>query len=209
MASSPEPRRLEIKKYPNRRFYDVSRSRHVTLAELYELVRSGVEIQVRDSKTDADITNLILAQMILEHDPPKMDLFPASLLHQAIQANQDMVRRFVDQYLSQALSAFAVSRKQFEEYLQRAGFSALSPLAPFDWVRMLIPGMSGAADSSASASVAASAVRPSEEGSIRTLQREVDSLREELRALRGSTGAARRGPRRPARKKPRRRGGGR
>ena len=55
--TSPEsPRRLIIKKYPNRRYYDATRSRHVTFEELHSLVRDGYELQVTDSKTGEDIT---------------------------------------------------------------------------------------------------------------------------------------------------------
>lgn len=131
---------LEIKKYPNRRFYDVSRSRHVTLADLYDLVRQGRQILVRDSRTGSDITNVVLTQIILEHDPPKLDLFPASLLHQAIQSNQQMIRSFIEQYFAQAMDAFTRSRNQFDDFLRTSGFSALSPSAPLDWIRMLMPG---------------------------------------------------------------------
>lgn len=152
MGSSNTPRddgrpdRLEIKKYPNRRFYDVTRSRHVTLNDLYELVQGGSRIVVTDSKTGADITNVVLTQIILEHDPPKLDLFPAALLHQAIQSNQQMVRQFIDQYFAQAMDAFVSSRHSFDAFLAKSGFSALSPTAPLDWVRMLLPGAKWRAD---------------------------------------------------------------
>lgn len=139
MTQTSTPQRFEIKKYPNRRFYDVSRSRHVTLSDLHDLVRDGNEIHVTDSATGTDITNVVLAQIILEHDPPKLDLFPSSLLHQAIQANEQMMRKFIDQYFAGAMDAFVQSRKQFDDYLRRIGFSALTPTAPFDWVRMLFP----------------------------------------------------------------------
>ncbi|MEK6643033.1 MAG: polyhydroxyalkanoate synthesis regulator DNA-binding domain-containing protein [Planctomycetota bacterium] len=142
-TTDPLPKILEIRKYPNRRFYDVSRSRHVTLNDLHELVEAGSQIRVIDSKSGHDITNVVLTQIILEHDPPKLDLFPASLLHQAIQANEQMVRKFVDTYFAQAVDAFSHSRRQFEEFLKKSGFSALAPTAPFDWVRMLMPGMGG------------------------------------------------------------------
>src|SRR6266404_2360610 len=141
MDPIPDRQVFEIKKYPNRRFYNVTRSRHETLSELYELVKTGQQIHVTDSKTGHDITNVVLTQIILEHDPPKMDLFPASLLHQAIQANQQMVRKFVEQYFAQAVDAFSQSRRQFEDFLKKSGFSSLTPSAPFDWVRMLFPGM--------------------------------------------------------------------
>ena len=65
-----------------------------------------------DSKTGADITNVVLTQIMLEHDPPKLDLFPPALLHQAIQSNQQMIRRFIDEYFAQAMDAFVASRRR-------------------------------------------------------------------------------------------------
>ncbi len=185
MSPSSPPRRYEIKKYPNRRFYDVSRSRHVTLTDLYQLVRDGNEIVVTDSATGEDITNVVLTQIILEHDPPKMDLFPSSLLHQAIQANEQMIRKFIDQYFAQAMDAFVQSRKRFDDWLKRSGFSALSPMAPFDWVKMLFPG--GLAPESAPPPSAPSASEHSATANaeaVNALSEQLDSLRAELEQLR-------------------------
>lgn len=186
-----EPEYFEIKKYPNRRFYDVTRSRHVTMNDLYELVRNGRQIRVRDSKTGHDITNIVLTQIILEHDPPKLDLFPASLLHQAIQANQQMVRKFVETYFAQAIDAFSQSRQQFEDFLKRSGFTSLAPTAPFDWVRMLFPGMSGTA---AATGLNGGANASTDSGAVAALTEQVAKLSAELEALRRprtSTKAAR------------------
>lgn len=195
-----ETQRLEIKKYPNRRFYDVTRSRHVTLNDLHELVQAGNEIVVTDTATGADITNIVLAQIILEHDPPKMDLFPASLLHQAIQANQQMVRKFVDEYFTQAVSAFADSRKQFDAYLRRSGFSALTPSAPMDWVRMLFPGMSQTprATSSEQSNAPSGEPRPTGED-IHTLREQMAELKQELETLRKAGSKVK--PKQPRRKR--------
>jgi polyhydroxyalkanoate synthesis repressor PhaR len=174
----------EIKKYPNRRFYDVTHSRHVTLNELHDFVRSGRHIRVTDSKTGADITNVVLTQIILEHDPPKLDLFPPGLLHQAIQANQQMVRQFIEQYFAQALDAFARSRKHFEDFLQRSGYSALAPAAPFDWVRMLFPGMTGSSNGTPAA--------PTQDAAIEALKQQIRQMGEELSALRAVSDKPRR-----------------
>ncbi len=75
---------LEIKKYPNRRYYDATRSRHVTLEEINNLIRDGYEVRVTDSKTGQDITAKVLAQIILELDSPKLGIFPVPLLHRLI-----------------------------------------------------------------------------------------------------------------------------
>jgi polyhydroxyalkanoate synthesis repressor PhaR len=172
---------FEIKKYPNRRFYDVTRSRHVTLNDLYELVQAGERILVTDSKTGADITNIVLTQIILEHDPPKLDLFPAALLHEAIQANQQMVRKFVDTYFTQAVDAFAQSRQHFDDFLKKSGFSALAPTAPFDWVRMLFPGMTPGGGPAVGGE--SDVARP-ESASVDALREQVGKLSAELDELR-------------------------
>ncbi len=133
--------RHDITKYPNRRFYDGTTSQHVTLTDLYEIVRRGGEIVVTDKESGRDITNIVLTQIILEHDPPKMELFPSSLLHQAIQANESVMRGFIDQYFARALEAFNQSRSHFDQFLKGNNLGATSP---FDWARMMMPGMSGA-----------------------------------------------------------------
>ena len=71
---------LQIKKYPNRRYYDATRSCHVTLQEVYDLVRDGQDVCVTDSRTGEDITNLNLMQDMLEKDQPKLDVFPSRVI---------------------------------------------------------------------------------------------------------------------------------
>lgn len=194
----------EIKKYPNRRFYDVTDSRHVTLNDLYEIVRGGGQIVVTDSKTGADITNVVLTQIMLEHDPPKLDLFPPALLHQAIQSNQQMIRRFIDEYFAQAMDAFVASRRSFDDFLAKSGFSALSPTAPLDWVRMLVPGAAWGG----SRPPEQAATRPAAEGdsnaALSELTRQLGSLSAEVDSLRrkaGRSAAAKSRRKRPRKKK--------
>ena len=55
-----------IKRYGNRKLYDAGAGRHVTLAELAALVAGGQEVLVLDQKTGDDLTNLTLAQALLE-----------------------------------------------------------------------------------------------------------------------------------------------
>jgi polyhydroxyalkanoate synthesis repressor PhaR len=63
-ARSGEPR--TIKRYGNRKLYDPAAARYVTLAELASLVASGHDVAVLDQKTGEDLTNLTLAQVLLE-----------------------------------------------------------------------------------------------------------------------------------------------
>jgi polyhydroxyalkanoate synthesis repressor PhaR len=55
-----------IRRYGNRKLYDPAAGRYVTLAELAALVSGGQEVLVLDQKTGDDLTNLTLAQALLE-----------------------------------------------------------------------------------------------------------------------------------------------
>src|SRR5690348_15810356 len=100
------PQRLNIKKYPNRRYYDATRSRHVTLEEIYALIREGHEVQVTDSRTGQDITAKVLAQIIIELDPLKLGVFPVPLLHGLLRSNEQAVTELGRRYFEQLLGFF-------------------------------------------------------------------------------------------------------
>jgi polyhydroxyalkanoate synthesis repressor PhaR len=122
MANSdlPPGERIQLRRYPNRRYYDSTRSCHVTLEAVFQLIREGHDVEITDSKTGEDITAKVLTQIILEHDPPKLEVFPTELLHQLIRANEPVVRDFVDKYFSRAFAAFVDSQQQFNDYLREA-----------------------------------------------------------------------------------------
>ncbi len=113
---------LQIRKYSNRRLYDATRSRHITAEELYQLVRDGHDVVVTDSATGADITHQVLTQMIVERDSPKLEVFPTMLLHEIIRANQQMWKKFAEQWLA---GLTAVITQQADAYVRR--------VADFGW----------------------------------------------------------------------------
>jgi polyhydroxyalkanoate synthesis repressor PhaR len=57
-----------IKKYANRRLYDASQSRHITLDDIRGLIVKGERIKVVEDKTGQDITRHILLQVIAEQE---------------------------------------------------------------------------------------------------------------------------------------------
>jgi polyhydroxyalkanoate synthesis repressor PhaR len=130
--------RIALRKYPNRRYYDAAQSRHVTLEEIHGMICDGAEVSVADSKTGEDITAKVLAQIILEHDAPKLAVFPVELLHQVIRANEPLVRDFMEKFFHQAYSLFMNSQRQFEQYLR----DALALRTPFwntsEWARLML-----------------------------------------------------------------------
>lgn len=178
---------LEIRKYPNRRYYDTTRSQHVTLEEINRLIRDGYEIRVTDSKTGQDITAKVLAQIIFELDSPKLGIFPVPLLHRLIRANEQLVNDFVQKYFNQALSAFLESQRGFEHYLRQA-MGLQSPSVP-DWTKLmwgpLAPGWTSRRNQGAAGTGNSQEPQPSSPAaSPADAAREAQELRQQVEALR-------------------------
>ena len=57
-----------IVKYPNRRLYDCTDSRYVTLADIRTHVIAGTEVKITEKKTRRDITDHVLLQIISQQE---------------------------------------------------------------------------------------------------------------------------------------------
>jgi polyhydroxyalkanoate synthesis repressor PhaR len=74
-----------IKKYANRRLYNTGTSTYVTLDDLAALVKKGEDFQVFDAKSEADITHIILTQILLEQESkPGNGILPIGFLRKII-----------------------------------------------------------------------------------------------------------------------------
>ncbi|QYY35196.1 polyhydroxyalkanoate synthesis regulator DNA-binding domain-containing protein [Ruficoccus sp. ZRK36] len=109
-----------IRRYPNRRFYDTSRSGHVTLEEIRDMVAEGYTIQVEDSKTGEDITTKVLLQVIMEFESSKLDILPRQLLCEMIRIHDRLASEMLGQYFSTTFSSF-------EELRERSGAIQRTP----------------------------------------------------------------------------------
>ncbi|MCA9072692.1 MAG: polyhydroxyalkanoate synthesis regulator DNA-binding domain-containing protein, partial [Planctomycetaceae bacterium] len=72
---------IQIKRYPNRRYYARNTSQYVSLKDIEEMVQSGATVEIVDTQTGDDITRTVLTQIIMERQPEKMALFPSDMLH--------------------------------------------------------------------------------------------------------------------------------
>lgn len=69
-----------IKRYANRKLYDVDARRYVTLEEIGHLVRSGEEVKVVDYATGADLTTTTLVQVLFDEQKRSSNFPPLALL---------------------------------------------------------------------------------------------------------------------------------
>lgn len=77
---------LLIKRYANRKLYNTSTKKYITLDKLAELVRAGVELQVVDNTSGDDLTALTLSQIILEQEKKNKGFLPRSVLNALVEA---------------------------------------------------------------------------------------------------------------------------
>jgi polyhydroxyalkanoate synthesis repressor PhaR len=115
---------LEIRKYRNRRFYDSTHGRHLTLEDIRALVKEGHNVRVTDGRTSADITGQILTQIILDLDAPKLELFPAAFLAEVIRVNDHLLEGYFEKFLSEATRVFIEYQKLMEVQVKEGAAQA-------------------------------------------------------------------------------------
>jgi polyhydroxyalkanoate synthesis repressor PhaR len=196
VPTDPAARKLEIIKYPNRRYYDTTHSRHLKLDEIRSLIQQGYDIYVSDGKTGSDITAQVLIQIILELETQKLDSFPVPLLVRLIRMNDQVVKDFIEKYFNQALNSFLDYQKHLEQEIRRA--HGLPPTLPSvsAWTEAMIKPFVSAfggrtGDQSAAASPSSSAQKESPElrQMIHDLQQQVAELKKKrARAKKQSPG---------------------
>jgi polyhydroxyalkanoate synthesis repressor PhaR len=103
-----------IRKYANRRLYDPSESRHLTLDEVRELVTAGEKIRVEDARTGEDLTRSILLQIIVEREEAGRPLLSADLLEQLIRFYGGAMQDFLATYLERSVGAFVDQQERFQ-----------------------------------------------------------------------------------------------
>jgi len=74
-----------VKRYGNRKLYDTSESRYVTLDEIGRWVKAGEEVKILENDTGEDLTAVTFAQIILEEERKKNGLLSLRMLRDIIQ----------------------------------------------------------------------------------------------------------------------------
>ena len=106
-----------IKKYGNRRLYDMTHSQYLTQDELVELVKKGHDVAVVDSKSKQDITQYVLTQVLLEKGKNGTYLFSASFLHQMIRYRDGILAEFFTDFVPKLLESYLETKDRMARQL--------------------------------------------------------------------------------------------
>jgi polyhydroxyalkanoate synthesis repressor PhaR len=121
-----------IKKYANRRLYDASQSRHITLDDIRTMVIAGERVKVIEDKTNEDITRLILLQVIADQEQFGRPILSTQLLESLIRFYGNSLQGFLSTYLEKSVETFMrqqeVVQSQLARMMTNAPLTAMSEL---------------------------------------------------------------------------------
>jgi len=116
------PDKVKLKKYGNRRLYDMEKSAYVTINQVADLIRQGRQVEVVDAKTKEDVTASILTQIVLEEAKNKNIILPVPVLHMIIQYGDNVLGEFFEKYLQQMIQTYLAHKHavddQFKKWLE-------------------------------------------------------------------------------------------
>jgi len=113
-----------IKRYPNRKLYDTEARRYVSLERVERLIREGTEVSVVDAASGADLTPVILTEILLSQERRGQTGLPVLFLHQLIKSGGAW-EEFLSQGFQATLEGVVASQREgdrlFREWAARTG----------------------------------------------------------------------------------------
>ena len=109
-----------IKKYPNRRLYDTSKSTYITLDDVKTLVLNLERFKVLDSKTEDDLTRSILLQIIMEQEGDDgSSVMTNEVLQNLIRFYGQPLRGEMSKYLESSVRVFLDQQDTISDQMQK------------------------------------------------------------------------------------------
>jgi len=109
-----------IKKYPNRRLYDTSKSTYITLDDVKTLVLNLERFKVLDSKTEDDLTRSILLQIIMEQEGDDGgSVMTNEVLQNLIRFYGQPLRGEMSKYLESSVRVFLDQQDTISDQMQK------------------------------------------------------------------------------------------
>lgn len=86
-----EPR--TIKRYSNRKLYDMQESKYITLQDVGTMIQQGIELVIIDNKTKEDITSVTMAQIVYEQQKSDKGRLPLGALKEIVLSGGEKLGR--------------------------------------------------------------------------------------------------------------------
>ncbi|MBF0225835.1 MAG: hypothetical protein HQK76_10300 [Desulfobacterales bacterium] len=101
-----------IKKYANRKLYDTTEKKYISLDQLLELIKSGEEVKITD-KDEEDITSSVIPQL-LSRDKKENEV-PTSMLVQLLRKGGGTIVDYAKKYVSLWQNALLMAEDEIDK----------------------------------------------------------------------------------------------
>ncbi|MEM8491407.1 MAG: polyhydroxyalkanoate synthesis repressor PhaR [Pseudomonadota bacterium] len=109
----------EIRKYANRRLYDMQESRYINRDDLRTLIADGESVRVVDETSGDDITRSLLLQLLAEQELGGQPVLSDRMLTELIRYYEHPMQAVLGQYLQQTMELFIEQRQGFQGQAQK------------------------------------------------------------------------------------------
>jgi polyhydroxyalkanoate synthesis repressor PhaR len=120
-----------IKKYANRRLYDATGSRHVTLEDIRKMIVAGDKVKIVDDKSGEDLTRAVLLQVIAEQEQFGTPVLSTELLESIIRFYGNPVQEMLTRYMEQSVGALLRQQTVMRAEMAKALEGPMAPMAEF------------------------------------------------------------------------------
>jgi len=104
-----------IKKYANRKLYDTTDKKYVSMDTLSKLIRSGEEISIVDNETGEDLTASIVSSLIARNKSEDNKSVSSGLLIQIFRKGGGALTDYAKRYVSIWQSAFTMAEDEVDK----------------------------------------------------------------------------------------------
>ncbi len=109
----------EIRKYANRRLYDLRSSRYINRDRLRELIAGGETVRVVDEVSGEDITRALLLQLLAEQELGGEPVLSDAILTELIRYYQHPMQALLGSYLQKSMESFIAQRQGLQGQIQK------------------------------------------------------------------------------------------
>ncbi len=135
VAASPADRDVKvIKRYTNRKLYDTVESRYVTLDEIAEMVKLGLEVKIVDNRSKEDLTSVTLAQIIFEEEKKK-NRMPLAMLREIIRRPGESITGFIHKEVAPVVNSIREEAESRLDKLLRREEGGTEGMSPTELIR--------------------------------------------------------------------------
>ena len=101
-----------IKRYANRKLYDMSESCYITHDEIATVVRNGEDVRIIDNRTKEDLTTQTLTQILFDKERRQKKSLPLTTLRSLFQSGENFIQKHIAQPVT-------ILRDEAEENLRK------------------------------------------------------------------------------------------